>query len=144
MKKSVMAIMVAFTSIIMSCAQEKKVPQNVRNAFEKAHPNVKVSWEVEKDGYEAEFEINGKDASENYDFEGNKTASEIEISENELPQNVLTYLAKEYPKSKVRETAKITDIQQAVTYEVELKIDGKKQDLLFSSSGEFIKIVGIE
>ena len=66
--------------------------------------NTKVSWDFEKEGYEAEFEINEKDASESYDFNGKKIASEIEIEKRELPQNILQYLSKNYPKNKIKET----------------------------------------
>lgn len=140
MKKLSMCAVLTIATITLSCAQEKKVPENIVKAFEKEHPNTKVFWDAEKDGFEAEFELNGKDASENYDFNGNKIASEIEVKKSEMPQAIFQYISEKYPKNKIKETAKITDANQMVTYEVELKIDGKKQDLLFSSTGEFIKI----
>jgi len=144
MKNLSVYALLAISTITTSCAQEKKVPENIVKAFEKEHPNTKVSWDFEKEGYEAEFEINEKDASESYDFNGKKIASEIEIEKRELPQNILQYLSKNYPKNKIKETAKITDSNKVITYEVELKIDGKKQDLLFSSTGNFIKILDVE
>jgi hypothetical protein len=100
-----------------------------------------VEWDVEYDGFEAEFEINGKDASANYNKEGHKLATEIEIKKSELPTLALTYLTTNYPNEKVKETAKIIDDKNIVTYEAELKIGGKNSDLIFDDSGNFIKVI---
>lgn len=113
----------------------------VTEAFAKEYPNTKVAWDIEDDGYEAEFKLNGKDASADYDKNGNKLATEIEVSESELPTSALSYLKTNYPKNKIKETAKIIDSKNVVTYEAEIKIDGKNSDLLFDANGNFLKIV---
>lgn len=142
MKKVILLAAIAISTV--SCAQgkdKKDVPKVVTDSFAKEYPNTKVDWDIEDDGFEAEFKLNGKDASADYDKNGNKLATEIEISEVEFPATALTYLKSTYPKSKIKETAKITDAKNVVTYEAEIKIDGKNTDLLFDASGNFIKMV---
>lgn len=51
----------------------------VLSAFQSLYLGLKVMWEIEKESYEAEFVINGKNTSENYAFNGKRTAFEIEI-----------------------------------------------------------------
>ncbi|MBG6062301.1 Putative beta-lactamase-inhibitor-like, PepSY-like [Flavobacterium micromati] len=128
----------------VGCAQtkeKKEVPKFVKEAFQKEYPNTKVNWDIETDGFEAEFTMNGKDASANYDKKGHKVATEIEIKENELPAKASTYIAMTYPNKKIKETAKITDDKNIITFEAEISIDGKNSDLIFDASGRFVKIL---
>ena len=120
--------------------QNKEVPKVVAQAFEKEYPNTKVDWNIEKDGYEAEFKYNGKESSADYDKSGRKLETEIEIAQNEMPKNALLYLKTNYPKNKIKETAKITTLKGVISYEAELKIDGQNNDLIFDANGNFIKI----
>jgi hypothetical protein len=39
----------------------------VKEAFSKEYPNTKVAWDIETDGFEAEFKLNGKEASVDYE-----------------------------------------------------------------------------
>jgi hypothetical protein len=77
-----------------------------------------------------------KEASVDYDKAGHKLAIEIEIKESELPQR-LTYISTTYPYKKIKETAKITDDIKVITYEAEIKIDGKDCDLILMLLGNF-------
>lgn len=142
MRKVILLAAIAISSV--ACAQSKEnkeVPKVVTEAFAKEYPNTKVAWDIEDDGFEAEFKLEGKEASADYDKNGNKLATEIEIKESELPTSALAYLKTNYPKSKIKETAKIIDSKNVVTYEAEIKIDGKNSDLLFDATGKFSKIV---
>lgn len=142
MKNVILLAVMAISTVGCAQSKEKKdVPKVVTEAFAKEYPNTKVDWDIEEDGFEAEFKLNGKDASADYDKNGNKLATEIEVSESELPSSALSYLKTNYPKSKIKETAKITDSKNVVTYEAEIKIDGKNSDLLFDANGSFLKIV---
>jgi uncharacterized lipoprotein NlpE involved in copper resistance len=142
MKKVILLAAIAISTVGCAQSKEKKeVPKVVTEAFAKEYPNTKVAWDIEDDGYEAEFKLNGKDASADYDKNGNKLATEVEVRESELPSSALSYLKTNYPKSKIKETAKIIDSKNVVTYETEIKIDGKNSDLLFDANGNFLKIV---
>lgn len=142
MKNVILLGAMAFCTISFAQSKVKKnVPQVVKEAFQKEYPNTKVDWDIEKDGFEAEFKMNGKDASANYDKLGHKLATEMQIIENEMPSKALSYIAATYPKAKIKETAKITDNKNVVTYEAEVKINGKDTDLIFDGFGKFIKII---
>ena len=140
-----MAIAIAF-SVTMVAQSEKKsekvtVPSTVTEMFKKEFPDKKAKWGMEKGDYEAEFKINGADASAVYDKKAHRKALEIGIKTSELPANALDYLKKNYPANKITEAAKITDDKNVVTYEAEIKKDGKSYDILLDAKGKFIKIV---
>lgn len=140
MKNLILVAAMAISTVGFAQTKEKKeVPKVVKEAFQKEYPNTKVKWDVEKDGFEAEFKLNGKEASADYDKLGHKLATEIEISKTEFPAKALTYIATTYPNKKIKETAKITDNKNVITYEAEVKIDGKDSDLIFDASGNFLK-----
>lgn len=118
--------------------QDKDVPAAVNTTFKKNYPAIKdVKWEKEGDKYEASFDLNKIDNSVLFDAEGNIIETEVEIEVNQLPTGVLEYVKAHYAGLKVKEGAKITDTKGAVTYEAEIK----GMDLLFDSSGKFIKEV---
>lgn len=145
MKKIFLAITIAFSAAMTAQTEVKSkkgtVPANVKEVFAKEFPKQKAKWGKEDDGYEAEFKMNGTDASAIYDKSGHRKALETEIKTSELPQATLDYLEKNYPKNKITEAAKITDDKNIVTYEAEIKKKGKSYDLLFDKSGKFLKIV---
>ncbi|WP_016990271.1 PepSY-like domain-containing protein [Flavobacterium sp. ACAM 123] len=103
MKHVILFAAIAISAI--GCAQSKDnkdLPKVVKEAFQNEYPNMKVTWDIEEDGFEAEFKLNGKEASANYDKKGHKVATEIEIKENELPAKALTYIAMTYPNKKIQ------------------------------------------
>lgn len=138
-----MAIAFSVTLIAQTEEKSKKitVPTNVKEAFTKDFPGKKVKWEMEGDNFEAEFKIKGSDASAIYDKKGYRKEIEITIKTVELPNEALQYVKKNYPKSKIKEAAKITNDKNLVTYEAEIKKDGKTYEVLFNDNGKFIKIV---
>ena len=140
MKNLILVAAMAISTVGFAQTKDKKeVPKVVKEAFQKEYPNTKVKWDVEKDGFEAEFKMNGKEASADYDKAGHKLATEIEISKTEFPAKALTYIATTYPNKKIKEMAKITDNKNVITYEAEVKIDRKDSDLIFDASGNFLK-----
>ena len=145
MKNIFLAIAIAF-SVTMVAQSEKKskkinAPTIVTEMFKKEFPDKKAKWGMEDGDYEAEFKINGSDASAVYDKKGHRKALEVGIKTSELPSNALEYLKKNYPNNKITEAAKITDDKNVVTYEAEIGKDGKSYDVLLDANGKFIKIV---
>ncbi len=142
--------LVAALLLISTCtfAQEAKekeskkidVPAVVKQAFQKDYPNVKkVDWSIEKEYFEAEFTMNGSEASANYDKTGVKKEFEIGIKNNELPVASLNYIKSNYAGYKISEAAKITDFKNVVTYEAEVTKSGKSLDLIFDVAGAFLR-----
>jgi hypothetical protein len=109
-----------------------KVPLAVKAAFSKRHANIsKVNWIKEDANFEAEFSLNGNEASEVYTANGTFIESEVGIKVAELPAAVKMKLKGQ----KVVEAAKINKANGSIVYEAEVK--GK--DLLFDTNGNLIK-----
>jgi uncharacterized membrane protein YkoI len=134
MKRIFGILLLAGSTVITAQAQKinaTKVPTQVKAAFTKLHAGTKVSWEMEKQDYEAGFTLKGKKTSEIYSAKGMLLETEVEIKTTELPSVVLAKLKGQ----KIAETAKITKADGTIHYEAEVK--GK--DLLFDSNGNQIK-----
>lgn len=138
-----MTIAFSVTMVAQSENKLKKinVPATVTEMFKKEFPDKKAKWGMEDGDYEAEFKINGSNASAVYNSKGHRKALEIAIKTSELPASIMEYLKKNYPTNKITETAKITDDKNVVTYEAEIKKDGKSYDVILDANGKFIKIV---
>lgn len=142
MKKYVMSFVsssLLLLFVLTGCAQkvsQKDVPAAVLQHFSKQFPGTQAKWEKEKDKLEGNFKQNGKACSVLYDMQGHLLESEIAIPANELPAPATAYVTKNYSGKKIKETARITDANGKITYEVE--IGGK--DLIFDEKGNFVKV----
>lgn len=117
------------------------VPAVVLQAFAKDYPGKKAKWDAEDQGFEAMFTVNGVEASASYSKTGHLESAEMEILVSELPAAAKAYALKNYSTYKLTEAAKMTDDKNVVTYEAEVKKDGKSMDLIFDANGSFIKQV---
>ncbi len=144
--KKLMLILLSVSISFCAYSQEKEskskkndVPTLVKDAFKKEFPQVKrVEWGIENNLYEAEFTLNGGEASANYNKEGVRKEFEIEVKPETLPDGVLKYIKANYPGFKVTETAKITDDKNVITFEAEITKGGKSSDILFDKDGKFL------
>ncbi|MBK7442069.1 MAG: PepSY-like domain-containing protein [Bacteroidetes bacterium] len=119
-----------------------EVPEVVENAFKKEFHGIKnVSWDQENGEYEAEFKLNGSDASATYDKTGHKKEVEIAIVKKEIPANILVYIEEKYPDYFFTNAAKITNDKGVIIYEAEIGKVDTFYDVLFDSAGNFIKMV---
>ncbi len=133
-------LIVCFASLsLVACAQKNtkksSTPEAVKQAFATAHPDVKnARWEKEDANYEVGFTVDKKEQSILYNAEGTVLETEVEISMTELPIVIQELIVKDYPKGRIKETAKITDAKGNVSYEVEMN----GTDLLFDNAGNKI------
>lgn len=112
------------------------VPRAVTDALRAAHPGATdVEWELEDDGFEAEFSEGGSDISVVFASSGTVEQTETEIAVADLPSAVRQTLGREYAGRTVTEAARIVAASGAVTYEAEL--DGGT-DVLFDASGRVV------
>jgi len=111
------------------------VPVAVKSTFGKQYPTAKeVKWNKENGNFEASFDLDKVDNSVLFDPSGEILETEVKIEINQLPKGIVDYVKTNY-KASIKEAAKISDAQGAITYEAEVK--GK--DLIFDSRGKFIK-----
>lgn len=134
----------AFTALLVCFAAWAfagiDVPKAVKDKFASMYPNVKkVDWDKEGNNYEGEFEANGIETSVVFDANGSYLQTEVEIKPSALPANIFTYVSQNYKAYKLAEAAKITDAAGTVTYEAEVKKGKEEMDLIFDSSGNFLK-----
>jgi hypothetical protein len=117
--------------------KEKDVPANVKAALAKKYPTAqKVSWEIEKGNYEANW--GGKSGEDNSAvFTPSATFVEIVIAipVNKLPSGIGAYVSQHYHGATIKEAGKVTDAAGKHMFEAEIK--GK--DLIFDDTGVFIK-----
>lgn len=135
-------IMLVMGILFMSAtANAIEVPDAIENAFKQKFPNAKkVKWEKEnKTEYEASFMLDNKEMSAVYNSDGSLKEIETEIAVTELPKAVSDALNKNYPNAKVHEAAKIERSDNSVVYEAEIKVNGKKTDVLFDPNGNQTK-----
>jgi len=113
----------------------------VQQAFAATYPNTKVEWEAEDDGtFEAEFEMDGEEASANYSATGQLLEIEVEIKKKAVPEAMLAALAVQFPDHKIEEAARITYPDGRIAYEAELEgKNDKKFDAIFSADGTLLK-----
>lgn len=143
-KLFLLTVCVAFFSIYCVQAQEKskkvEVPSAVKSAFDAKYPKAeKVNWGIEKQGeYEAEFILNGIEASANFDSKGQFMEFETEIKESELPQTIKTTLAKDFAGYKIGDIAKSTNAKGIVNYEMEASKGKDKFEISFDANGKLL------
>ena len=113
--------------------KENEVPAAVKDGFIKHFPDAKnVTWSKENSKeFEAEFEINDNEQSANFDDSGKWLVTETEIKKTDLPETVVSALAKDFPSYKIEEAEKAESSMQGDFYEVAL--EKKKRRLKFKS-----------
>lgn len=113
-------------------------PAAVQAAFKAKFPKGEnVEWEKENANYEAEFMLDNQEYSAVFNEAGNLLETEKEIKPEQLPEAVINYVKSNYPNSKIKEAAEITDAAGQRRFEVEIK----GFDLLFTEQGKFIEKV---
>ena len=128
------------TMAFTACGQKKNVPAKVKTAFSQKFPNAtKVEWGRENaKEWEAEFKMDGKNYSANYDNNGNWMETEYRVSENELPSAVKSTLSSKYASSKIL-VAEISETKDGKVYEVLLKTNGEKSEVVLTTDGKVLK-----
>ncbi len=120
--------------------QKVTVPETVLKTFQKDFPQAKdVEWGKEEDEFEAEFKINGVETSANYDQSGNRTELEVDIKNSELPASAMNYIKEKYSGYQIKESARVTDNKNVMTFEVQVKSGKEKKELVFDKDGKFLK-----
>jgi len=120
MKTPVLIISAALLISVSACGQSgKDVPASVSSAFTQKFPNAsKVKWgkENEKE-WEAEFKMDGKEYSANFDLAGAWIETEYEVAATELPAVVMAAIEKESAGLKIGEAA-VSETKDGKVYEV--------------------------
>lgn len=139
MKKILLLAVISF-GIVSVKAQKldaAKVPEIVKQSFEKKYPGIIAKWEKEDNNYEAGFKQNGNEMSAVIEPNGTIAEIETDIKITALPATVLNYVKEHYAGKSIQEAAKNIKADGTITYEAGMA----DSDLIFDSNGKFIKEV---
>jgi len=141
MKNLIIIIVIAMCFYIDVSAQKvKPVPTSVRTSFKQKFPTIKRAiWDNSKKKiWEAEFRMDGKEYSVQFDLKGNWLKTEHEISKNEIPSQVKTAMNKEFGGYKIIESL-IVETPKSKVYEIGLKKDSEKVKVTIDANGKILK-----
>lgn len=130
----------ALISLNVTAQTSKNVPTNVKTAFSKKFTKATdVKWGKEgKTEWEAEFKMDGKAYSANYDLKAEWIETEYAITANEIPAAVKTTIDKNYAGYKMKES-EISETAKGKVYEFELVKGKSKVEVAFDMNGKLIK-----
>lgn len=134
MKKSIF-ITLALAFGLFACAQTppKSVTDNFAKKFNGA---TKVKWDREEaNEWEAEFKMNGSEMSASFDNEGKWLATEVELSEKDLPPTVLKTVKTAYADWKIEEVESI-ETSDMKGYELGIEKGKEELEIIVTADGK--------
>ena len=134
MKKSIF-IIAALIIGLFACAENppKAVTDNFAKKFNGA---TKVKWDSEeKNEWEAEFKMNGKDMSVCFDNTGKWLNTEAVLSEKDLPANVIKAVKEAYPGWEI-ESVESLETPESKGYELGIEKGKEEMEIQVSSDGK--------
>ena len=140
MKNLMILMVLASTMAFTACGQKSNVPAKVKTAFAKKFPNAKkASWDKENaKEWEAEFKMNGKKYSANFDNNGNWKETEYRINKSDIPSAVKSTLDSDFNGYKIEE-AEISETADGKVYEFELEKGKTDIEAAISPDGRIVK-----
>lgn len=124
-----------------ACGQANKdVPAAVKSSFVQKFPDAsKVKWDMENENeWEAEFKMDGKEYSANFEVSGVWKETEYEIKKSEIPVLVKTMLDKEFAGYKIEE-AEVSETANGKVFEFKLENDETEMEVAIDPNGNVIK-----
>lgn len=138
--KIVLAGVFACSLLAFTTASVDKVPQKVKDAFAQKFPEAKsVKWDRESQNeWEAEFKMDRMEYSANFTNDGTWQETEHEIEEAQVPANVMQSLEYNFKGYSIQE-AEISETQQGMVYEFEIKKDRSEMEVALDANGKVIR-----
>lgn len=140
MKNLILVSMVFAVFSFSACGQKENVPAKVKTAFSQKFPHAtNVSWDKENASeWEAEFKMNGKKYSANFDSEGTWKETEYKINKSELPKAVNNTLKSKFAGYDI-EGAEVSETREGKVYEISLDKAETDLEVIISSEGKIVK-----
>lgn len=116
------------------------VPEVVLRAFEQKYAGAsKVQWERDKnDYYEAHFELKGERYRADFESSGKWIETEQSIKKKHLPKAIKKVIEERYDDPKIYEIERVDHHSKGIFYDVEIKHDGDKLDVMVREDGQII------
>ncbi len=131
----------ALMFIISSCGNSgKNLPENIKNAFTEKFPNATdVKWDMENASeWEAEFKMDGKEYSANFDIKGAWMETEYAIEKSDIPEVVKTSIETDFPEYSI-EVSEVSETADGKVFEFELKKGSDVLEVSMDMEGKTIK-----
>jgi len=130
----------ALISLNVTAQTSKNVPANVKTAFsQKFTKATDVKWGKEgKAEWEAEFKMDGKSYSANYDLKGEWLETEYAITAKEIPSVVKTVINKDYSAYKMK-GSDVSETPKGKVYEITFIKGTKSMEVVFDTTGKIVK-----
>lgn len=106
-------------------ADHQEIPGPVLAALQQRFPYaMNVKWEVEDDGYEAEFEFNGHEVEVEFDKDGNFRLKETAVPVEKLPEDVKAALFEAFDTEvEITEAELVETHDGRILYELDIKLE---------------------
>jgi hypothetical protein len=125
----------------------KAVPALVQTAFQQKFPGVEPVWYRRYRGefdqqlrFQGKFLVNNKTVMAVFNQTGGLMAIVAEMDSREIPKKARKYMENHYPNNTVTQTAKITQVDNVITYELGMYLDNYYVILIFGKNGNFIQL----
>jgi hypothetical protein len=117
------------------------VPDEVTAAFKaKFAAATEVAWGKESDTeFEAEFKLNGKKMSANFDATGKWLETESILSKDGLPIQVLSTLKSQFGEYQIEQVESLEKAGESVVFEVKLEKGETVVEVVLDASGKVVK-----
>lgn len=137
MKKIIIMLAVAISSITAFASDNTNVNSNVLTAFNKEFAGVKnVQWTSTSDYYKADFVFNGQNVNAYYKIDGEFIALTRNISSVELPISLQTNLKNNYSSYWISDLFEVSS-DEGTSYYITLENADAKQVLKSDGAGKW-------
>jgi hypothetical protein len=118
-----------------------KVPEKVVATFNAMFPDAhEIEWGKESDTeYEAEFEMNGKEISSNFDSDGICLVTETVLSIIDLPESILKTVKSQFNGSDIEKVESVEKTGEPIQYELLVETAENEMEVVLDVSGEILK-----
>jgi hypothetical protein len=133
-----------FLLFFFACEQKVRpaeIPENIRNKFNTLYPDAQnIHWYKEIKTYEVTFTNKKTNISISFDFDGNITETEEEITQREVPGEVLNMIDSKFSRATITSFNKIRSYGK-LQYEADMKIKNENYKVFFTPEGKIIRQV---
>ncbi len=136
---------IALMVILPVWAQKTEVPEVAKKAFATKFTEAKsVKWSSESaTEFEAEFKLNGKEMSANFNNKGEWLETEVSIEKAGLPGEVLKTIENQFAGYKLGEIASI-ETPEMKAFEISLAKGKEEIEVVIDLQGKVIKKVDVK
>lgn len=140
---------ILFVSVLIACIglfscgkakkEEDKAPEKVETAFKQKFPTATdVEWKKENDTeWEAEFKMDGKEYSANFNADGQWQETENEIEITAIPAVIKTNVDSVYAGYEIEE-AEVSETSKGKQYELKLEKGETSIGVFYTEDGTFV------